>query len=132
MLILNFFNFLYNKCCYGWWLNINSYDSICKYIIFLIFVLATDEAVDKLGKCAISEPTFNEPASSKSTDPTSSSQDPTKRLKNLRKKLREIEMLEEKIKSGVLKNPDKDQKEKMAKKSQIILEIETLEKENNI
>lgn len=50
-------------------------------------------------------------------------------MKNLRKKLREIEILEEKIKSGILNIPDKDQKEKMSKKDNVIKEIEILEKE---
>lgn len=36
-------------------------------------------------------------------------------------------MLEEKIKSGMLKNPDKDQKEKLSKKNDIVNEIEKLE-----
>lgn len=69
-------------------------------------------------------------ATNKQADIISSSQDPAKKLKNLRKKLREIEMLEEKIKSGILKQPDKDQKEKLSKKIQIVNDIECLE--NNI
>lgn len=54
-----------------------------------------------------------------------------KRLKNLRKKLRDIELLEEKMKNGTLKNLDKDQKEKMGKKNDIIKEIQTLEKQTS-
>lgn len=84
-----------------------------------------DEAAEKLAKCEITEPNFS--TASPST-PTNSATDPVKRLKNLRKKLREIETLEEKIKSGLLKTPDKDQKEKMSKKNDIIKEIELLEK----
>ncbi|KOB67333.1 Partner of Y14 and mago [Operophtera brumata] len=41
--------------------------------------------------------------------------------------LRDIETLEDKIKSGVVNNPDKDQKEKLSKKIEIIKEIESLE-----
>ncbi|XP_061716739.1 partner of Y14 and mago [Cydia pomonella] len=85
-----------------------------------------EEAAEKLAKCEITEPTFKSPSPSLSTPGTT---DPTKRLKNLRKKLRDIETLEEKVKSGVLKTPDKDQKEKMSKKSSILKEIEVLEKE---
>ncbi|XP_063383679.1 partner of Y14 and mago [Cydia fagiglandana] len=85
-----------------------------------------DEAAEKLAKCEITEPTFNSPSPSLSAAGTT---DPAKRLKNLRKKLRDIETLEEKVKSGVLKTPDKDQKEKMSKKPSILKEIEVLEKE---
>ncbi|XP_049873811.1 partner of Y14 and mago [Pectinophora gossypiella] len=89
---------------------------------------AVEEAADKLGKCEITEPTFSSPSSS-SLSSSSGTTDPAKRLKNFRKKLRDIEFLEEKIKNGTLKNPDKDQKEKMAKKNDIIKEIEILEKQ---
>ncbi|KAI5631187.1 mago binding domain-containing protein [Phthorimaea operculella] len=93
---------------------------------------AVEEAADKLGKCQITEPTFSSPSasslSSNSGQPTTAT-DPNKKLKNLRKKLRDIELLEEKIKNGDLKTPDKDQKEKMAKKKDIIKEIEILQKQ---
>ncbi|XP_075978061.1 partner of Y14 and mago [Anticarsia gemmatalis] len=86
-----------------------------------------DEAAEKLAKCEIQEPDFSTPAPS---TPSNTASDPAKRLKNLRKKLRDIESLEEKIKSGVFKNPDKDQKEKLSKKTDIIKEIELLEKDS--
>ena len=53
--------------------------------------------------------------------------EPSKKLKNLKKKLRQIEDLEDKIKSGELKNPEKEQLEKVAKKQEIIKEIGELE-----
>ncbi|XP_020279422.1 partner of Y14 and mago isoform X2 [Pseudomyrmex gracilis] len=53
--------------------------------------------------------------------------DPQKRLKNLRKKIREIELLEEKIKSGALKNPEKEILDKVARKTEISKEIRRLE-----
>ncbi|CAK9812413.1 Partner of Y14 and mago [Anthophora plagiata] len=53
--------------------------------------------------------------------------DPQKRIKNLKKKLREIETLEEKIKSGLLKNPEKDILDKLARKAEISKEIKRLE-----
>lgn len=56
-----------------------------------------------------------------------SAQDPQKRLKNLRKKIREIETLEEKIKSGLLKNPEKEILDKLARKAEISKEIRRLE-----
>lgn len=54
--------------------------------------------------------------------------DPTKRLKTLKKKIREIETLELKIKSGEIKNPEKEMKDKILKKSSILKEIKQLEK----
>lgn len=53
--------------------------------------------------------------------------EPQKRLKNLRKKVREIEALEEKIKSGALKNPEKEILDKVARKTEISKEIKRLE-----
>lgn len=53
--------------------------------------------------------------------------DPAKRLKNLRKKLREIEAIEKKISSGEIKAPDKDQKEKVSRKPDVLSEIMALE-----
>lgn len=53
--------------------------------------------------------------------------DPQKRLKNLRKKVREIEVLEEKIKTGALKNPEKEILDKVARKMEISKEIKRLE-----
>lgn len=56
-------------------------------------------------------------------------QEPTKKLRNLKKKLKEIELLEGRIKSKELKNPDKDQLSKVARKSEIEEAIEALELE---
>lgn len=56
-----------------------------------------------------------------------SAPDPQKRLKNLRKKVREIETLEEKIKTGLLKNPEKEILDKLARKGEISKEIKRLE-----
>lgn len=53
--------------------------------------------------------------------------DPQKRIKNLRKKVREIEALQEKIKTGTLKNPDKEILDKVARKTEISKEIKRLE-----
>lgn len=51
-----------------------------------------------------------------------------KHLKKLRKKLREIDNIEQKIKSGEIKSPDKDQLDKVARKKIIRTEFERLEK----
>ncbi|XP_054288670.1 partner of Y14 and mago-like [Macrosteles quadrilineatus] len=53
--------------------------------------------------------------------------DPAKRLKNLKKKLREIETIEAKISAGEIKKPDKDQLEKVNRKSEVLSEIFALE-----
>ncbi|XP_047503912.1 partner of Y14 and mago [Pieris napi] len=85
---------------------------------------AVNEVADRLSKVEIIEPTFNEAVHQPNTI---SASDPNKKLKNLRKKLRDIETLEEKINIGTL-NPDKDQKDKISKKNEIIKAIEELEK----
>lgn len=57
--------------------------------------------------------------------------DPTievsKKLKRLRKRIREIELLEEKIKAGEISNPEKDQLEKISRRKEFEEEIEQLE-----
>lgn len=90
----------------------------------------SEEITESLAKTSI-EPPQPEPTctvADESPTPSATSQaDPTKRLKNLKKKLREIEMLEQKISSGELKNPEKDQLEKVAKKNEVVNEIASLE-----
>ena len=49
-----------------------------------------------------------------------------KKVRNLRKKLKQIEDLEKRIQNGELKNPEKEQLEKIAKKDTILSEIEDL------
>lgn len=58
----------------------------------------------------------------------STEDDLTKKLKKLRKKIREIEMIEEKLNSGQLKNPEQDQLDKVSRKPQILKELAELEK----
>ncbi|XP_003690153.1 partner of Y14 and mago [Apis florea] len=72
----------------------------------------------------------NQTSVPKSNVPTQSEisiPDPQKRLKNLRKKIREIVTLEEKIKNGLLKNPEKEILDKLARKAEISKEIKRLE-----
>lgn len=108
---------------------------------------AAEPIAEGLTKMTISEPDFHKeipvendkpPCTVKQVvtnnivkDNSSSTQktiaEPQKRLKNLRKKIREIEMLEEKIKSGALKNPDKEILDKVARKTEIAKEIKRLE-----
>ena len=49
-----------------------------------------------------------------------------KQIRKLKKTLREIEQLEEKINSGELKNPEKEQMDKIKRKEAILKEIEEL------
>ncbi|XP_008549122.1 partner of Y14 and mago [Microplitis demolitor] len=72
-------------------------------------------------------PPKSQPSNSSHIDTTSLLSDSMKRLKNLRKKIREIDQLESKIKSGDLKNPDKEIVDKIAKKNDILDEIKLLE-----
>ncbi|KAG5667165.1 hypothetical protein PVAND_015162 [Polypedilum vanderplanki] len=53
----------------------------------------------------------------------------SKRLKRLRRRLRELEILEEKIKSGEITKPQKDQVEKIARRKELEKEIDELEKQ---
>merc|ERR1712071_672982 len=79
----------------------------------------------------IQEPVFNTPAPKTETETVSkepaTATDPAKRLKNLKKKLKDIEALEIKVKKGELKNPDKDQQEKIKRKKDVAKEIQELE-----
>lgn len=52
----------------------------------------------------------------------------SKRLKRLRRRLRELEVLEEKINSGEIPKPQKDQMEKIQRRGDFAKEIEELEK----
>jgi partner of Y14 and mago len=61
-------------------------------------------------------------------DLTGAGTDPAKILKKLKKKLRDIEALELKIKSGEVK-PDKDQVEKINRKDALVEQIAKLEAE---
>merc|ERR1712071_178558 len=80
------------------------------------------EVSKALAGFTIQEPVFNTPAPK-----TATATDPAKRLKNLKKKLKDIEALEIKVKKGELKNPDKDQQEKIKRKKDVAKEIQELE-----
>lgn len=97
------------------------------------------EVTGKLAGFTIQEPNFGVPTrASKEPSATpvesnsgiavpSNTSDPAKRLKTLKKKLKDIETLEAKVKSGELKNPDKDQTEKIKRKKEVMKEIKEIE-----
>lgn len=62
---------------------------------------------------------------------TQNTADPTKKLRNLKKRLREVESLEEQVKSGELIKPDPDQMKKINRKGDLILEIHELERKQS-
>lgn len=76
-------------------------------------------------------PPKNTQQASGSSKPTNSSdkQEVLKKVRQLRKKLKQIEDLERRIESGELKDPEKDQLEKISKKSVIVAEMEDLQLE---
>ncbi|VDI71014.1 partner of Y14 and mago [Mytilus galloprovincialis] len=66
----------------------------------------------------------------KTVEPESSENDKAsieKKLRNVKKKLKQVEDLEAKINSGDLKEPEKEQLEKIAKKSSLLAEIQDLQ-----
>ncbi|XP_023724736.1 partner of Y14 and mago isoform X2 [Cryptotermes secundus] len=76
--------------------------------------------------CQSKSPTVqSKNAASQSTNIAITPTDPAKRIKNLRKRLREIESIEQKIAAGEQKL-EKDQLDKVARKREIMSEIEQL------
>ncbi|CAL8109380.1 unnamed protein product [Orchesella dallaii] len=64
---------------------------------------------------------------SASTASSNQQTDPTKRLRNLKKRLKEIEALEQRIASGELTSPEKEQLEKIQRKDEVLDDIDELE-----
>lgn len=92
-----------------------------------------EDLTDEVGKIHISTSTKSNSISENSTQKSQPvTTDPAKRLRNLKKKIRDINTLKQKIESGELPNPDKDQLEKIARKEAIEAEIEELELELEI
>lgn len=92
----------------------------------------TEIIIEELSKTTISQAKVEDKVSALSNEVNKTNQtqtvvDTEKRIKSLRKKIREIEALEEKIKSGLLKNPEKEILEKMRRKNEIMKEIKSLE-----
>ncbi|XP_073675508.1 partner of Y14 and mago [Garra rufa] len=60
-------------------------------------------------------------------DPTAAAAEKAKKVKNLRKKLRQVEELQQKVDSGELKNPSKEQLDKLGRAQALRDELELLE-----
>ncbi|KAL1137848.1 hypothetical protein AAG570_009544, partial [Ranatra chinensis] len=109
--------------------NVNEGNSTNKFLTLFIFLAKKKKKKKKPGPSSGNEKQAQKsvaPSTTKAPEPTVVVE-PAKKLKNLRKKLREIETLEQKIKSKELKNPEKDQLDKIARKPDILSEILALE-----
>lgn len=60
-------------------------------------------------------------------DETSAAAEKAKKIKNLKKKLRQIEELQQKVDSGEIKEPTKDQLEKLGRANTLQAELQQLE-----
>ncbi|KFM74775.1 Partner of Y14 and mago, partial [Stegodyphus mimosarum] len=78
-----------------------------------------DNVCNQMENLDISSKALNNASNVTPSNPTKGSQpittDPAKRIRNLKKKLRDINALKQKIESGELANPEKDQLEKIAR-----------------
>ncbi|XP_072264528.1 partner of Y14 and mago [Pyxicephalus adspersus] len=81
----------------------------------------TEEVRQELEKANISETTEDK------TSNENPAAEKAKKLKNLRKKLRQVEELQQKIDCGEIKQPSKEQQEKLARRKALEEEIEDLE-----
>lgn len=64
-----------------------------------------------------------------STDPDAAAAEKAKKIKNLRKKLRQVEELQQKVDSGELKNPSKEQLDKLGRGQALREELKILEQD---
>ncbi|KAK3540329.1 hypothetical protein QTP70_029582 [Hemibagrus guttatus] len=69
-------------------------------------------------------------STSMSTEPSAATTDKAKKIKNLRKKLRQVEELQQKVDSGELRNPSKDQLEKLGRAQALREELRELEEDS--
>lgn len=93
---------------------------------------AVEQVTKELKKVEISDSKPQQkkktPTTTTTTTSSDAATDPAKRLKNLKKKVREIESLEEKLKSGEIAKPEPEQLAKIKRKNDLLMEINQLEK----
>ncbi|XP_053311629.1 partner of Y14 and mago isoform X2 [Spea bombifrons] len=82
------------------------------------------EAQQELGKVSISEAPVQKDTAANGEN---QSAEKAKKIKNLRKKLRQVEELQQKIDSGEIKQPSKEQLEKIGRRKVLEEELEDLE-----
>lgn len=85
--------------------------------------VSVSESGDALNKTA-------GPVSVSSPDDSSAAAEKAKKIKNLKKKLRQVEELQQKVDSGEIKEPTKDQLEKLGRALAIQDELQRLERES--
>lgn len=92
-----------------------------------------DSVSDAVGNVAISEggesskETTAAPVSVPSADDSSAAAEKAKKIKNLKKKIRQVEDLQQKVNSGEIKEPTKDQLEKLGRAQALKAELQELE-----
>ncbi|KAM3617511.1 uncharacterized protein V6R79_007351 [Siganus canaliculatus] len=94
-----------------------------------------DSVSDAVGGVSISEvvePSDKTPASSASPpeDPSAAAAEKAKKIKNLKKKLRQVEELQQKVDSGDIREPTKDQLEKLGRAQALRDELQELEQDS--
>ncbi|CAH0564670.1 unnamed protein product [Brassicogethes aeneus] len=82
----------------------------------------------KLDNVKVSEKVEKPPQKSSDSSKNDEAADPAKKMKSLKKKLREIEMLEEKIAQKQISKPEPEQLAKIKRKNDILMQIHNLEK----
>lgn len=85
--------------------------------------VSVSESGDALNKTA-------GPVSVSSPDDSSAAAEKAKKIKNLKKKLRQVEELQQKVDSGEIKEPTKDQLEKLGRALALQDELQRLERES--
>ncbi|CAN9515460.1 unnamed protein product [Ophioblennius macclurei] len=89
-----------------------------------------DSVSDAVENVSISESTNKTDVSVPSQDDPSAAAEKAKKIKNLKKKLRQVEDLQQKVDSGEIKQPTKDQLEKLGRAKALQEELLQLEAES--
>ncbi|KAM4564106.1 partner of Y14 and mago [Odontesthes bonariensis] len=91
-----------------------------------------DEMSDAVENVSISERGKTEASVSVSSpdDSSADADEKAKKIKNLKKKLRQVEELQQKVESGEIKEPTKDQLEKLRRAKALLVELKQLESES--
>lgn len=88
---------------------------------------SVSDAVENVSISEGNEPSNKTPVSVSSPDDSSAAAEKAKKIKNLKKKLRQVEELQQKVDSGEIKEPTKDQLEKLGRALALQDELKQLE-----